>query len=238
MSRPMGKRTSRQAPVDAEARLNAVAEAFERGALDEALAGADALLAEQDTLTDALHWRASALAELGRLDEALETYARALKLAPDDLELMFSAAECLVGRAGDDREAVEDGLALCARGRKLAQRAGDDALVFEFLVLEGIGFNQVGECARALTSLDAALELVPEAVEARLERAVRARPQVVVDAADVDTGKDKVRDLPELSEARWVDVPSMALLQPGPSLARGLEELFELLHPRPALPKP
>ena len=172
MSRPMGKRTSRQAPVDMEARLNAVAEAFERGALDEALAGADALLAEQDTLTDALHWRASALAELGRLDEALETYARALKLAPDDLELMFSAAECLVGRAGDDREAVEDGLALCARGRKLAQRAGDDALVFEFLVLEGIGFNQVGECARALTSLDAALELVPEAVEARLERAV------------------------------------------------------------------
>ncbi|MGZ3459677.1 MAG: ABC transporter substrate-binding protein [Archangium sp.] len=64
-----------------------------------------------------------------------------------------------------------------------------------------------------------------------LERAVRARPEVVVDAADVDVGKDNVRELPVLSQARWVEVPSKALLQPGPSLGRGLEELFELLHP-------
>ena len=64
-----------------------------------------------------------------------------------------------------------------------------------------------------------------------LERAVRSKPDVVVDAADVDVGKDKIRELPFLSSARWVDVPSLALLQPGPSLGRGLEELFGLLHP-------
>ncbi|NVI99513.1 ABC transporter substrate-binding protein [Myxococcus sp. AM009] len=64
-----------------------------------------------------------------------------------------------------------------------------------------------------------------------VERVVRARASVVVDAADVDVGKDKLRALPGLSSARWVDLPSMALLQPGPSLGRGLEELFRLLHP-------
>ncbi|WNG40382.1 ABC transporter substrate-binding protein [Archangium violaceum] len=62
-----------------------------------------------------------------------------------------------------------------------------------------------------------------------VERAVGVSPDVVVDASDVDMGKDKLRTL--LSEARWVEVPSMALLQPGPSLGRGLEELFRLLHP-------
>lgn len=68
-----------------------------------------------------------------------------------------------------------------------------------------------------------------------LERAVVARPDVVVDAADVDVGKDKLRALPGLSGARWVEVPSLALLQPGPSLGRGLEELFQLLHPEVSL---
>ncbi len=64
-----------------------------------------------------------------------------------------------------------------------------------------------------------------------VERAVRARPDVVVDAADVDVGKEKIRGLAGLGSARWVEVPSLALLQPGPSLGRGLEELFGLLHP-------
>ena len=46
-----------------------------------------------------------------------------------------------------------------------------------------------------------------------------------------DVGKDKIRELPGLPSARWVEVPSLALLRPGPSLGRGLEELFGLLHP-------
>ncbi len=67
-----------------------------------------------------------------------------------------------------------------------------------------------------------------------VERAVRSRPDVVVDAADVDVGKDKLRSLPGLAGAHWVELPSLALLQPGPSLGRGLEELFRLLHPEAA----
>jgi len=169
----MGKRTSkRAAPPDVEVRLGAVGAAFEEGDFEEALAGAQALLAEAPGLTEALHWRAAALAELGRLEEALEAYARALKGAPEDVELLLGAAECLVGRAGDERAAVVEGLALCARGRKLTQRAGNEELLFEFLLLEGTGLNQVGECERALASLEAALEHVPRSVEARLERAI------------------------------------------------------------------
>jgi predicted Zn-dependent protease with MMP-like domain len=169
----MGKRTSKQAaPSDVEVRLDGVAAAFEEGAIEEALAGAEALLAEAPGLPEALHWRAAALTELGRMEEALEAWRRALKEAPDDLELLFGAADCLVGRAGDDREAIEEGLELCARGRKLAQRADDVELLFEFLLLEGIGLNQVGECARAVASLEAALGHVPRSVEARLERAI------------------------------------------------------------------
>ena len=192
----MGKRTSKQGPPDRERRLDAVAAAFEDGAHERALAGADALLAEAPELPEALHWRAAALTELGRLEDAWETYGRALKVAPDDLELLLGAAECLVEHSGDDREAVEEGLELCARGRKAAQRAGDVELLFEFLLLEGTGLNQVGECTRALGSLEAALGHAPRSVEARLERALAlfelcrfaeargAFEEVLVDAPD------------------------------------------------------
>jgi predicted Zn-dependent protease with MMP-like domain/Flp pilus assembly protein TadD len=169
----MGKRTSKQAaPSDLEVRLDGVAAAFEEGAFEEALAGTESLLAEAPGLPEALHWRAAALTELGRLEEALDAYGQAVKAAPEDLELLLGAAECLVCRVGDDREAVEEGLQLCARGRKQAQRTGDVELLFEFLLLEGTGLNQVGECARALASLEAALAHVPKSVEARLERAI------------------------------------------------------------------
>jgi iron complex transport system substrate-binding protein len=63
-----------------------------------------------------------------------------------------------------------------------------------------------------------------------VERAVVARPDVVVVVAGMGVGKDKLASLPGLSRARWVQLPSQALIQPGPSLARGLEELFQLLH--------
>jgi iron complex transport system substrate-binding protein len=63
-----------------------------------------------------------------------------------------------------------------------------------------------------------------------VERAVRARADVVIDASDTGQGKEKLRELPGLREARWVKVPSRRLMQPGPGLAKGLEELVELLR--------
>jgi len=64
-----------------------------------------------------------------------------------------------------------------------------------------------------------------------VERALRSRPEVILDAADTPAGRDRIRALPGLAEARWAQVPGQALLHPGPALGRGLEQLFSLLHP-------
>jgi iron complex transport system substrate-binding protein len=64
-----------------------------------------------------------------------------------------------------------------------------------------------------------------------VERAILARPEVVVDGADVPSGRDQLRSLPGLKESRWVQLPDRSLLHPGPALERGLVELFALLHP-------
>jgi iron complex transport system substrate-binding protein len=64
-----------------------------------------------------------------------------------------------------------------------------------------------------------------------VERAVRSRPELILDAADTPAGRDRLRALPGLAEARWAQVPGQALLHPGPALGRGLEQLFSLVHP-------
>jgi iron complex transport system substrate-binding protein len=65
------------------------------------------------------------------------------------------------------------------------------------------------------------------------ESAIRSRPDVVIVAADDVSGEEKFAQLPGLKEARWVRLRSKDLLHPGPSLSRGLEELFNLIHPAP-----
>lgn len=63
------------------------------------------------------------------------------------------------------------------------------------------------------------------------ESAIRARPDVVIDAVmGHEGGGEKLRELPGLREARWVSVPSEDLLHPGPNIGRGLRTLFELIH--------
>ena len=63
------------------------------------------------------------------------------------------------------------------------------------------------------------------------ESALALRPDVVLDAADVDTGKEALQALPGLKQARWLKPRSKNLLQPGPSLDIGLLELEALLYP-------
>jgi iron complex transport system substrate-binding protein len=67
-----------------------------------------------------------------------------------------------------------------------------------------------------------------------VERALGARPDVVLDAADTAAGREALQALPGLHEARWVVLPSPALLHPGPALGQGLLELFVALHPAQA----
>jgi predicted Zn-dependent protease with MMP-like domain/Flp pilus assembly protein TadD len=169
----MGKQMPKRAgPGDIEERLDAIAGAFESEDFEKALEQAEALLARVPARAEALHYRAAALVELGRFEEAAQAYEQALHVSPDDLEIILGATDFLICRMGEDREAVEDGLALCAKGRKLAQRAEDVERVYEFLLLEGMGLNQLGECERALASLDAALEHMPRSVDALVERGI------------------------------------------------------------------
>jgi iron complex transport system substrate-binding protein len=64
-----------------------------------------------------------------------------------------------------------------------------------------------------------------------VERALKSRPQLILDASMGPSGRDRLRSLPGLSEARWASVPGQALLHPGPALGQGLEQLFALVHP-------
>lgn len=166
----MSKRTRSQEPVDVESRLEALGKAWELEDWEQMLAGAEALLAEAPRHPEALGYRAEALSGLGR-EEAAEAWRQALKVAPEDLLLLMGAADWLIGRLGEDPEALEEALELLARGKKRARKEGDEEALFELLLLEGQALNQVGECEQALKSLDEALELA-DAVEARMERAV------------------------------------------------------------------
>ncbi|HEY3448290.1 MAG TPA: helical backbone metal receptor [Myxococcales bacterium] len=70
------------------------------------------------------------------------------------------------------------------------------------------------------------------------ELAVRAAPQVIVDAADVrEAPRERLLGLPGLSQAR-VAVASPSLFRPGPRYGQAVEELFGLLHPDAAGKKP
>ena len=64
-----------------------------------------------------------------------------------------------------------------------------------------------------------------------VERALKSRPELILDAAMAAGSRDRLRELPGLAEARWASVPGQALLHPGPALGRGLEQLFALVHP-------
>jgi iron complex transport system substrate-binding protein len=66
-----------------------------------------------------------------------------------------------------------------------------------------------------------------------VERVLRSRPELILDAAMAPAGRDRLRELPGLAEARWASLPGQSLLHPGPALGRGLEQLFALVHPEP-----
>jgi predicted Zn-dependent protease with MMP-like domain/Flp pilus assembly protein TadD len=155
-----------------ESLLDRAAAAYESARWDEVLQLAREVLAEDKRHPEAIHFEATALAERGDVDEALKVFRRGLQAAPDDADLMLGAADLLVTRFGEDRAAVEDGLALCRKGLGLAKKRGDRELQHELLLLEAVGLNQLGECAAALERADQALEVDPGSVDALRERAI------------------------------------------------------------------
>lgn len=167
----MGRASSGQA-VNAATSVEQLAAAFERGDLRRTRALAEELLARSPEHPEALHFLAATLTELGETEPARHTFDRALAVSPKDPHVLLGAADLLLCHLGDDRESVTAGLALVRRGRRLTEARKDQALWFEFLLLEGVAYNQLGETARAVERLDAALGLQPGSVDAMLEKAL------------------------------------------------------------------
>ena len=121
-----------------------MARAFEAEEFDSALEQADALLTEAPGLPEALHYSGRGAGGAGAPRRSSAGLSPRLKASPEDLEILLGAADFLVCRMGEDREAVEEGLALCERGRRQAEREDDVELVYEFLLLEGDGAEPAG----------------------------------------------------------------------------------------------
>lgn len=148
------------------------------------------------------------------------------------------AAERAVGKAlGREEQGEKLARALEStrariRGRARAERPVRVLLVYGFepLVVAGpggFGDELLNDAGAVNVAADAASPYPVYSVE----RAIQRRPELILDAADTPAGKDRLRGLPGLREARWVQVPDHSLLHPGPSLGQGLEQLFRLVHP-------
>ena len=149
----------RDAPLDA-------------GDVEGALAAAEEAVRSAPKSAPAHVRRAAALVALGREEEALQAYERALSLDRKDPDALLGAADLLVGPLGGEPEAMERALALCERGANLARKAGDEALAGEFLLLEAVAFNELGNPREALARVEGALAALGRDHGALLERGV------------------------------------------------------------------
>ncbi|MFL5273776.1 MAG: tetratricopeptide repeat protein, partial [Anaeromyxobacteraceae bacterium] len=131
---------SRDRAAEADRLVEEAATLFEAGALEDALARAEEAMALAPRAVAAQHWRAAALAGLGRADEAREAYDAALRVGPDDLDLLAGAADFFVRaqEPGDDadRDAIERGLELARRGGRIARREDEPEVLAELALLE------------------------------------------------------------------------------------------------------
>lgn len=118
------------------------------------------------------------------------------------------------------------------RGRARAERRVRVLLVYGFepLVVAGPG-GFADELLADAGAVNVAADAASPYPVYSVERAIQARPELILDASDTEAGKERVRALPGLREARWADVEGQALLHPGPTLGKGLEQLFRLVHP-------
>lgn len=172
-----------------EALLDRTDAAFASGEPERALSFADEALLIRPKSVDAWQYRAEALAALGRFDDARQAYATALKLAPDDLDVLRGAVDLRVIDLADDHEALEEGLALARRAISIARKKGDRESLVELLVLAAVGLGHASAPKRALALLDEAADLAPEDAGVALERGIALFQLLRLDEAESEIGR-------------------------------------------------
>ena len=117
------------------------------------------------------------------------------------------------------------------RAKSAQQRPVRTLFIYGFdpLVVAGTG-SFTDELLKDAGAMNAAENASSPYQTYSVESAIRSRAEVVIFATDDATGAERLSRLPGLKQARWVRLESKDLLHPGPGLARGLEELFRLLH--------
>ena len=168
------------------------------------------------------------LAELG-----VSVLALPLQSVADVLAALRAVGRSL--KAGERGEALARKLELtCASVRRRAKGLSAPRVLFVYgfepLVVAGPG-SFADELLRDAGGVNVVERSPTPYPVYSVERALAARPDLVIDASDTSQGRKRLEGMPGLSKARWVKLPSQDLMHPGPGLARGLEELFGLLHP-------
>ncbi len=150
--------------------LDEAGNALDDGRFEEALEKTEHALRLAPEDLEALGLRAAALAELGRWEDADTVYAQLIEREPDEPSWVLAAADVMIRQPGDDQDRLEAGMKLLSRIDSQVRQ--DDRIHFEWLMLQAICLNQLGELPQALKALEQALKLNPDEPEARLERAV------------------------------------------------------------------
>ena len=140
---------------------------LETGDPAHALECAEAALALEPDHRDGLCLKATALTELDRLEEADPLLDQLVQRFPKDAHVKLVAANAKIRYDTENRDRVEAGLDVLEG----LERAKDEDVRFEALFLTGIGLSSLGELEPALKALAAALDIDPDAVDARLEHA-------------------------------------------------------------------
>ncbi|WP_244237753.1 ABC transporter substrate-binding protein [Corallococcus llansteffanensis] len=151
--------------------------------------------------------------------EAIQAIARPLKLG--------AKAEALVGEIARAR----------ARIREKAKARPHPRVLFVYgftpLVVAGAG-SFTDDLLRDVGAINVMGDESCPVNSYSPESAILAKPDVIIDGGGSTRGRESLQELPGLKNARWVTLSSAELLQPGPGLIRGLEELFSVLAADPA----
>lgn len=135
---------------------------------EEALERADEALVLSPKSGTALLLKAEALYALEEDEDGDEALKKALRLHPDDPQILLRAAAVTLNAYTDDHEAIEGVLEQLARAEKLAKRSEDPMLACDLARLEGRAHSLLDDLESSAAAFEKARALAGEAADDEL----------------------------------------------------------------------